>query len=131
MVNITGMVKQDNKCEIIFLNAKNLGDYVYANLDKTLLKTIGKFPKELRQEMNEFTKNLNKNKHSLLNVPKVKEYDMVELIVEDEKYSKSGISKLQAAALLTAIDTPKIALAPILDLFSVPSSSIMTSSISV
>lgn len=87
------VINVDNKCEIVFLNAKNLGDYVYANLDKTLLKTIGKFPKELRQEMDEFTKNLNKNKHSLFNVPKVKEYDMVELIVEDEKYSKSGIHK--------------------------------------
>ena len=87
------VINVDNKCEIIFLNAKNLGDYVYANLDKTLLKTIGKFPKELRQEMDEFTKNLNKNKHSLFNVPKVKEYDMVELIVEDERYTQEGIHK--------------------------------------
>ncbi len=44
-------------------------------------------------------------------------------------YWYSGSPSCSAAALATAIDTPKIAFAPSFDLFSVPSSSIMRLSI--
>ena len=84
---------ENNKCAVIFLNSKNQGDYACANLDLNLLKTIGKFPKEIQGDLNVFIKNLDENKHKSFDIPKIKEYDMVELIVEDEKYSKHGVHK--------------------------------------
>ena len=46
------------------------------------------------------------------------------------RYLYRGSPRYSAAALATAMDTPKMALAPSLALFSVPSSSIMVRSIS-
>lgn len=84
---------ENNKCEVIFLNSKNQGDYACADIDLKSLKIKGKLPKELQGELDVFIKNLDKNKHISFDTPQIKEYDMVELIVEDEKYSKHGVHK--------------------------------------
>ena len=47
------------------------------------------------------------------------------LVLNPPKYWYKGIFKKSAAARATAIDTPKIALAPNLPLFGVPSNSII------
>ena len=51
---------ENNKCEVIFLNSKNQGDYACADIDLKSLKIKGKLPKELQGELDVFIKNLDK-----------------------------------------------------------------------
>jgi len=78
---------------VIFFNEKNLGDYAVVNVETKFLNKIGEFPKEQINKLNDFIKNLDYNKNNKFFTPNIKEYDLVELLVEHEKYSKYNVHK--------------------------------------
>lgn len=84
---------KNNNAFVVFFNEKNMGDYAVANVETKFLKTIGEFPKEYIDKLNVFIKDLDCNKNSQFTDIKIKEYDSVELLIEDEKYTKFGIHK--------------------------------------
>lgn len=84
---------ENDNASVLFFNEKNMGDYAVANVDIKFLKTIGEFPTGELTELNNFIKNLDQEKHDKLKYPNIKEYDLVELLIEDEKYSKFGVHK--------------------------------------
>lgn len=84
---------ENNIASVLFFNEKNMGDYAVANVNTKFLKTIGEFPTGELINLNNFIKNLDQEKHDKLKYPNIKEYDLVELLSEDEKYSKFGVHK--------------------------------------
>lgn len=84
---------ENNIASVLFFNEKNMGDYAVANVNTKFLKTIGEFPTGDLTNLNNFIKNLDQEKHDKLKYPNIKEYDLVELLIEDEKYSKFGVHK--------------------------------------
>lgn len=84
---------ENNIAAVLFFNEKNMGDYAVANVNTKFLKTIGEFPTGELINLNNFIKNLDQEKHDKLKYPNIKEYDLVELLIEDEKYSKFGVHK--------------------------------------
>lgn len=84
---------ENNIASVLFFNEKNMGDYAVANVNTKFLKTIGEFPTGDLINLNNFIKNLDQEKHDKLKYPNIKEYDLVELLIEDEKYSKFGVHK--------------------------------------
>ena len=84
---------ENNIASVLFFNEKNMGDYAVANVNTKFLKTIGEFPTGELINLNNFIKNLDQEKHDKLKYPNIKEYDLVELLIEDEKYSKFGVHK--------------------------------------
>lgn len=88
------IIKLENSvASVLFFNEKNMGDYAVANVNTKFLKTIGEFPTGELTNLNNFIKNLDQEKHDKLKYPNIKEYDLVELLIEDEKYSKFGVHK--------------------------------------
>lgn len=84
---------ENNIAAVLFFNEKNMGDYAVANVNTKFLKTIGEFPTGELINLNNFIKNLDQEKHDKLKYPNIKEFDLVELLIEDEKYSKFGVHK--------------------------------------
>lgn len=84
---------ENNIASVLFFNEKNMGDYAVANVNTKFLKTIGEFPTGELTNLNNFIKNLDQEKHDKLKYPNIKEFDLVELLIEDEKYSKFGVHK--------------------------------------
>ena len=82
-----------NNAVVGFFNDKNMGEYAFANVETKFLKKIGEFPKEHIEQLKVFIKDLDYNKTTELRDILIKEYDLVELLVEDEKYSKFGVHK--------------------------------------
>lgn len=79
---------------VLFFNPKNQGDYITATIsvcDVTVCNE--KIPEKMINELSsnlDIVKNKSKEKFEPL---RIKEYDMVELLVEDSKYTKYGIHK--------------------------------------
>ncbi len=84
---------KNNNAFVVFFNEKNMGDYAFANVETKFLKTIGEFPKENLDKLKVFIKNLDYNKNIQFTDVNMKEYDLVELLVEDERYTKFGVHK--------------------------------------
>lgn len=90
-----------DNANVLFFNPKNVGDYAIVNvklIDITLEKE--KLPIEIQ---NEITANINtivKNKKTYLKPATIDEYDMVELLVEDEKYTKFGVHKGETGCVM-------------------------------
>ena len=84
---------KSNNAFVVFFNEKNMGNYAFANVETKFLKTIGEFPKEHIDKLNAFIKDLDYANNTQFTDNKIKEYDLVELLVEDEKYSKFGVHK--------------------------------------
>ncbi len=83
----------NNIAEVMFLSDKNYGDCAFANVRENDLKVIGQLEDNLISELEEFLENTNKDKHRAYKEIKIKEYDKVELLVEDIKYSQYGVHK--------------------------------------
>ena len=84
----------ENRCDVLFFNPKNVGDYAVVNIKKTDLKIEKeKLPIKFQYELLKNLDNIISKSNPTLKVMEIKEYDMVELLVEDEKYSKFGIHK--------------------------------------
>lgn len=83
-----------NSVKVLFFNAQNLGDYAIVSVDKKdLIKEKEDLPNQIKQELlSKLDVLLSRNKDYIESV-KINNYDLVELIVEDEKYAKFGIHK--------------------------------------
>ena len=85
-----------NKSLVLFLNDKIVGDYAVVEIDNDDLKIEKiKLPMDFINELHN-TNKLNKDnlyKKQNFQLLQFKECDLVELTVEDEKYTKEGIHK--------------------------------------
>ena len=86
-------VNFDN-ADVLFFNPHNVGDYaivnvklVYLELDKEEL------PKEFEKEVLSKLETLKLTVKNVIEPIAINEYDMVELLVEEERYAKFGIHK--------------------------------------
>ena len=84
---------KNNNAFVVFFNEKNMGDYAVNKVGTRFLKSIGEFPEEHLDKLNAFIKDLDYDKNTHFTDIEIKEYDLVELLVEDEKYSKFGVHK--------------------------------------
>ena len=86
-------LKGDN-VDVLFFNEKIVPDYVIVNVKlEDLLLEEEKLPEQFEIELKTNLENLIANAKHILEKPIIKEYDIVELLVEDEKYSKFGVHK--------------------------------------
>jgi len=86
-------IKNDN-ADILFFNPQNVGDYAIVNvklLDLELEKE--KLPEEFEKELLSKLDDIIEKAKNEIQPIKIKEYDMVELIVEEDRYAKFGIHK--------------------------------------
>jgi len=94
--NMYGIVINDikNPMPILFFNHENLGDYVIIDVDRhDIVVEKEKLPITIQNEIIENLDKIISKSKNILKPNFVKEYDMVELLVEDEKYTKHGIHK--------------------------------------
>ena len=79
---------------VLFFNPKNQGDYITATISVSDVMVCNeKIPEKMINELSsniDIVKSKSKEKFEPL---RIKEYDMVELLVEDSKYTKYGIHK--------------------------------------
>ena len=79
---------------VLFFNPKNQGDYITATISVSDVMICNeKIPEKMINELSsnlDIIKSKSKEKFELL---RIKAYDMVELLVEDIKYTKYGIHK--------------------------------------
>ena len=80
--------------DVLFFNPNNVGDYAVVRIKiSDLILEKEKLPPELENELlSKLDIIISKSKNEI-EPTTIKEYDVVELIVEDEKYSKYGIHK--------------------------------------
>ncbi|MDR3263494.1 MAG: DUF4926 domain-containing protein [Clostridiales bacterium] len=84
---------ENNGFAVLFLNNKNAGEYAVATARERDLKLLGEIPNEYKADMEkklnapDFFKNIRFKQSA------VKEYDLVELIVDKPEYSEWGIFK--------------------------------------
>lgn len=94
--NMHGIVLECNFniLNVLFFNPKNLGDYIIIKISKNdVVEEKEKLPENIITELNlKLESILSKTKEKFKPLS-VKAYDNVELLVEDNKYSKYGIHK--------------------------------------
>ena len=94
--NLHGIVVRidNDDIDVMFFNPQNLGDYAIVKVEITDLEIEKiELPNDVKSKLLQEIDNLIFNsKHSIEPV-QLHNYDKVELLVEDEKYSKFGIHK--------------------------------------
>ena len=82
-------------CTVWFSNPKNYGEYAFAKVDSKFLQLSTPIPytEQMLAEMKSFIQNVDMKKHEKLSECDVEELDVVELIVEDDKYARHGVHK--------------------------------------
>lgn len=92
----------ENTLEVLFFNPQNMGDYaIICVRAKDVECQSEKLPIEIQKEL---TLNMDKiinKKEDILKPIKFNEYDLVELLVEDKKYSKFGIHKGEQGCVMS------------------------------
>jgi hypothetical protein len=78
---------------VCFFNPYNHGESVYAMVNQKFLKFSSRVDEKIIQEMEEFFPNEKMDFDKCLTECDVKEYDVVELIVEKTKYAIEGVHK--------------------------------------
>lgn len=94
--NMHGIVVKVNvdNADILFFNPQNIGDYAIVNVKlQDLILTKEKLPLNIEKDFLSKMDKIILNSKAKIEPLKVKAYDMVELLVEDEKYAKFGIHK--------------------------------------
>ena len=78
----------------MFFNLQNIGDYAVVNVNiEDLLLEKEKIPKDMQDEiLLKINKILSSSKNYLETI-KINNYDMVELLIEEDRYAKFGIHK--------------------------------------
>ncbi|MEG1751897.1 MAG: hypothetical protein RR140_02255 [Clostridia bacterium] len=80
--------------EVLFFNPKNIGEYIIVNIDSCDVEIDKeKLPNEMKEKLLQNYDKLFGKSVAKFEPLKIKEYDTVELLVEDEKYAKFGIHK--------------------------------------
>ncbi len=79
--------------EVMFFNDNNIGESTICKVDnKTIKKEDVELPKNIIKEIDKYLKdNMKSEKDIVLTKPKFKECDLVEVIVEKDKYTKHGV----------------------------------------
>ena len=92
---------------VSFYNPKNLGEYAFAKVDKKYLSFVFRPHEKIIAEAQEFIENVDMEKHVSLTECDVEELDVVELIVEDGKYTRYGVHKGDRGSVISsyAIDS--------------------------
>ena len=91
-----GIVIKTNydNADVLFFNPHNVGDYAIVNIRKEDLELEKeKLPAELEKELLSESDALKSRVKSVLVPVVINEYDMVELLVEKERYAKFGVHK--------------------------------------
>ena len=91
-----GIVIKTNydNADVLFFNPHNVGDYAIVNIRKEDLESEKeKLPAELEKELLSESDALKSRAKSVLVPVVINEYDMVELLVEKERYAKFGVHK--------------------------------------
>lgn len=80
--------------EVLFFNPHNVGDYTIVNVKTTDLDLDKeKLPIEIEKELLSKLDTVKSKAKNILEPIAINEYDMVELLVEEERYTKFGIHK--------------------------------------
>jgi hypothetical protein len=94
--NMHGVVVNVNfdNVDVLFFNPYNVGDYAIVNV-KTVDLDLDKekLPPEFEKELFSKLETLKSKAKNVIEPIAINEYDMVELLVEDERYTKFGIHK--------------------------------------
>ena len=93
-----GTIIKDNGNGIFtiwFSNPKNMGEFAFAKINKQFLDFLldNIYSEDMINEMENFIKNLDIEKHDRLTEINIKELDKVELVVDKPQYNKEGIYK--------------------------------------
>ena len=83
-----------DNADVLFFNPQNVGDYAIVNvkiMDLDLDKE--KLPTEFEKELLSKLETLKLKAKNVIEPIAINEYDMVELLVEEERYTKFGIHK--------------------------------------
>jgi len=94
--NLHGISLEKGKetTKVLFFNPKNIGDYAVVEIsNQDITEEKEQLPNELENEILLNLENILTNPKTQLEPSLIKEYAMVELLVEDSKYSKFGIHK--------------------------------------
>lgn len=78
---------------VCFFNPYNHGEIAYVKVDKKYLRYSSRSPDHIIREMEGFFPNVDMEKHTCLTECDVKEYDVVELLVEKDEYAIEGVHK--------------------------------------
>lgn len=88
---------------VLFFNPNNIGDF--AIVKDIALRDIEieqeELTKEMKKELEANVDKIIKNANSKIEPIKINEYDMVELLVESDKYTKFGIHKGETGIIAT------------------------------
>ncbi len=89
---------------VLFFNPKNIGDFVVVkNIRQTDINVEKEqLPEEMKRELETNIDKILKKAKSKIEPVKIKEYEMVELLVENEKYTKFGIHKDDTGCVMNA-----------------------------
>ncbi len=79
---------------ILFFNSQNMGDYAVLSVNNQDIEVKNeKLPNEILQELVEKLDTILKKSKPYLKEPSVKEFDVVELMIERDGYAKQGVHK--------------------------------------
>ena len=94
-LNFHGIILSSNfdHSEVMFFNDNNIGESTICKVDNKSIKIEDiELPKNIMKEIDKYLKeNSNLEKDTILTKPKFKECDLVEVVVEKDKYTKHGI----------------------------------------
>ena len=91
-----GIVIKTNydNADVLFFNPSNVGDYAVVNIKNEDLESDKKnLPAELEKELLSASDDINSKAKDVLVPVAINEYDMVELLVEEERYAEFGAHK--------------------------------------
>lgn len=93
--DMRGIIFRIRDCvEVLFFNNLDTKDYAIVNINKNDLVVENQtLPEQLRQDFLKFEEKILRNAKNFLTTPQISAYQIVELLVEDEKYTKLGIHK--------------------------------------
>ena len=91
-----GIVIKTNydNADVLFFNPSNVGDYAVVNIKNENLESDKEnLPAELEKELLSASDDINSKAKDVLVPVAINEYDMVELLVEEERYAEFGAHK--------------------------------------
>lgn len=86
--------ENENTVAVLFFNPQNIGSYAIVNVSvRDLIIDNEKLPDNMQRELLLNLDNILENAKNYLEPITIKEYDMVELLVEEDRYAKFGVHK--------------------------------------
>ena len=93
--NYLGTIAKKNNdiCTVCFYNSYNFGEYAFANVNEEHLSFVNRANDKIIAETDNFMLNVKMENYTKLTECDVKEYDIIEVIVEKPKYANKGVHK--------------------------------------